>query len=261
MDDLLAHFFQHRLGYRESLVVAAAHERKRRALRAAGAAGDRRIDRSRAMFRREHMGLFGAFNVDRRAVDDKRAFAHGRQHFLPDRKHMLAGRQHCDDDFGALDGSDRALGDGCAIRFGLIARGGHEIEGNDLVASLDEISGCTSSIRGGDHLGLRSLSMTAARTPSRKSSLRKTSSAARYSRTRHSSSEAALRASRSNFSVTTMPRGDFSFNTLSVDCANSESSRERLAKTSCIRSWANQWSIEACWAAIGPALSPVAKPR
>ncbi len=37
--------------------------------------------------------------------------------------------------------------------------------------------------------GLRSLSITAARTPSRKSSLLNTSSAARYSRTRHSSSE------------------------------------------------------------------------
>src|ERR1700722_13419018 len=72
------------------------------------------------------------------------------------------------------------------------------------------ISAVTSSTRGGDHFGLRSLSITAARTPSRKSSLRKTSSAARYSRTRHSSSDEALRASLSSFSVTTMPRGDFS---------------------------------------------------
>ncbi len=61
------------------------------------------------------------------------------------------------------------------------------------------ISGVTSSIRGGDHFGLRSLSITAARTPSRKSSLANTSSAARYSRTRHSSSEDEARASRSNF--------------------------------------------------------------
>ena len=52
---------------------------------------------------------------------------------------MLAGRQHRDDDLGALDGSDRALGDGGAIRFGLIARGSDEIERDDLVAGLDEI--------------------------------------------------------------------------------------------------------------------------
>ena len=55
------------------------------------------------------------------------------------------------------------------------------------------ISGVTSSILGGDHFGLRSLSITAARTPSRKSSLANTSNAARYSRTRHSSSEGDAR--------------------------------------------------------------------
>src|SRR5579871_3704854 len=122
------------------------------------------------------------------------------------------------------------------------------------------ISDVTSSIRGGDHLGLRSLSITAARMPSRKSSLRKTSSAARYSRTRHSSSDAALRASRNNLKVTTMPRGDFSFSTFSVDCASSESSPFSSLKISSIRSCANQRSISARLAATGPAASPVAKP-
>src|SRR3954452_15492572 len=87
------------------------------------------------------------------------------------------------------------------------------------------IFGVTSSTRDGDHFGERSLSITAARTPSRKSSLANTSSAARYSRTRHSSSEDDCRASGSNFSVTTMPRGDFSRNVPSVDRASSEPSR------------------------------------
>src|SRR5438445_569023 len=87
------------------------------------------------------------------------------------------------------------------------------------------MSGVTSSIRDGDQVGLRSLSITAARTPSRKSSLRKTSSAARYSRTRHSSRLDAVRASRSSLSVTTMPRGDFSLSVFNVASANSEPSR------------------------------------
>ncbi len=51
---------------------------------------------------------------------------------------------------------------------------------------------------------------------------------------------ADVRASRSSFSVTTMPRGDFSFSVFSVDSASSDPSRCRAATMSCIRSWANQ---------------------
>src|SRR5260370_23439907 len=121
------------------------------------------------------------------------------------------------------------------------------------------ISDVTSSIPGGDQRGLRSLSITAARTPSRKSSVANPCSAARYSRTRHSSSEDEARASRSSLKVTTMPRGDFSFNVFRVDCASSEPSRCSSATMSCIRSWANQRSICVCIAATGPKVSPVAK--
>ena len=107
---------------------------------------------------------------------------------------------------------------------------------------------------------MRSLSITAARTPSRKSSEANTTSAARYSRTRHSSSDDDARASRRSFSVTTMPRGDFSPSVFSAACASSESSRCKAATMSCIRSCANHASILACIAATGPDVSPVAKP-
>ena len=44
-------------------------------------------------------------------------------------------------DVGALHGSNRTLGDGCAVGLGLIARGRHQIERGDLVAGLDQIGG------------------------------------------------------------------------------------------------------------------------
>ncbi len=53
----------------------------------------------------QRMRLLGAFDVDGRAIDDQRALGHRRDHFVPDRQHMLARGQHGDDDVGALDGS------------------------------------------------------------------------------------------------------------------------------------------------------------
>src|SRR2546429_621721 len=70
MHELLAHVLQHGLCRRKGLVVATAHEGERRALGAAGAAGNRRIDRRQAVLGRQRMRLLGAFYVDRRAVDD-----------------------------------------------------------------------------------------------------------------------------------------------------------------------------------------------
>ena len=69
-----------------------------------------------------------------------------------------------------------------------------------------------------------------------------------------------MRASRNSFSVTTMPRGDFSFSVFNVACANSEPSRCSAATMSSMRSWENSASIFACIAATGPAVSPVEKP-
>ena len=66
------------------------------------------------------------------------------------------------------------------------------------------------------------------------------------------SSDDEARASRSSFRVTTMPRGDFSFNVFSVDCASSEPSRCSAATMSSIRSWANQRSISAASPRPGP---------
>ena len=64
---------------------------------------------------------------------------HGRNDVGPDRQHMLAGRQHGDDDLGALHRADRAVGDPSAVGLGLIARGRHQIERDHLVAGLDQI--------------------------------------------------------------------------------------------------------------------------
>ena len=139
MHELLAHVFQHGFCRRKRLVLAAAHERQCRALGAAGSARHRRIDRKHAAFGSQRMRLLGAFDVDGRAIDDERPLGHRRDHFIPDREHMLARRQHGDDDFGALDGGNRSLRDISPVRLGLIARGRHQIERGDLVASLDQI--------------------------------------------------------------------------------------------------------------------------
>jgi len=61
----------------------------------------------------------------------------------------------------------------------------------------------TSSILRGDHFGCVLVDHGRAH-PSRKSSLANTSSAARYSRYQHSSSDDDVRASRNSFNVTTM---------------------------------------------------------
>ena len=54
--------------------------------------------------------------------------------------------------------------------------------------------------------------------------------------TLHSSSDDDCRARRNSFSVTTMPRGDFSPRIFSVACAGSEPSAFKAAIMSCIRS-------------------------
>ena len=50
----------------------------------------------------QRMRLLGAFDVDGRAIDDQRALGHRGNDLVPDRQHMLARRQHGDDDIGAL---------------------------------------------------------------------------------------------------------------------------------------------------------------
>ena len=59
----------------------------------------------------------------------------------PHRQHMLARRQHRDDDIGALHRGDRTVGDRRAIGLGLVARGADQIERHHLVAGLDQIGG------------------------------------------------------------------------------------------------------------------------
>src|SRR5580700_10692327 len=52
---------------------------------------------------------------------------------------MFARRQHGDDDVSAFDRANCTVGDRRTVRFGLLARGSHQIERDDLVASLDQI--------------------------------------------------------------------------------------------------------------------------
>ena len=90
------------------------------------------------------MRALGAVDVDRRAVDDQRALACGRQEVRPARENMLAGRQHGDDHVGAADGAPGGGRDGRAGCGGGGLRRLDEIEAGNRMAGLDQV---------GDHRG------------------------------------------------------------------------------------------------------------
>ena len=79
MDDALAHLGEDRLGAGECARRAARHEGEGRRLRAADAAGDRRVEGRKPSSRRHRMRLAGALDVDGGGIDDERAGAHRRQ--------------------------------------------------------------------------------------------------------------------------------------------------------------------------------------
>ncbi len=87
------------------------------------------------------MRLAGAFDVDRRAVDEQRAVLRGADDLAPDRQNMLAGRQHRDDDVRALHRLGRTFRLDDPARRRRRAQLGGEIEACDRVAGLDEIGG------------------------------------------------------------------------------------------------------------------------
>ena len=118
---------------------AADHEGQRRRLGAADAARDRRVERGDAALGREPMRLARARHVDGRAIDEQRALVRGRQHILPHRQDMLAGRQHGNDDIGVFN---TALGIGHdlhTIAGGRFARGRHDVEAAHMLAAFDQI--------------------------------------------------------------------------------------------------------------------------
>ena len=86
--------------------------------------------------------MAGAVDVDGRAVDQQRALGDVGQHVLfVDVAHMIAGRQHGDDDLGVLDRFGRALG----LVGPLLDRGCNgglgEIEGGNMMLRLAQIGG------------------------------------------------------------------------------------------------------------------------
>ena len=121
MHDVLAHLFQHGLGLGEGLLAATHHEGERARRGAADTARNRRIDHVQPGLLRQGTDVPRAFDVDGRAVDQQRPLADIGQHvLLVDRAHMLAGRQHGDDDFRVLHG----LGSRCGLPGTLVDRRG-----------------------------------------------------------------------------------------------------------------------------------------
>src|SRR5262249_45576730 len=124
------------------------------------------------------------------------------------------------------------------------------------------ISGVTSATCAGDHFGLRSLSMTAARMPSGKSRLTNTWSAAPYSRIKHSSSDPDDRAARNRRSVTLRLGGDFSSIVCLVLSAKSDRSPASAARISSTVSKANERSIRSlCCSTVVDAIGEPQWPR
>ena len=92
-------------------------------VRAADAAGDRRVERVDAGLPRHLMHGAGAVDVDGRAVDEERALPGDGQEIGPDRADMLGGGEHGDDDVrialahgGDRRGLDRDAGPGRRTR-------------------------------------------------------------------------------------------------------------------------------------------------
>ena len=93
---------EHRLAVREGVVGAADHEGQRRRRGAAGAARDRRVERSDAARGRERVGLARACDIDGGAIDEQRALPRRGRMSCHTAEHMLAARQHGDNDVGVL---------------------------------------------------------------------------------------------------------------------------------------------------------------
>jgi len=142
VEDVGAHFFEHRTGAFQVGRVAAHHEGEGARDGAAGAARHGRVDKGHAL------GLGGLGHLargggsDGGAVDDQRARRQlGQQLARAEEQafHMLAGGQHADDDFGALHGGFGVGGDGHAVCGQLVAGGLREVERAHLVACLVQV--------------------------------------------------------------------------------------------------------------------------
>ncbi len=122
--------------------LAARHEGQRRGLRARHAAGDRRIERGEARLCRGGMELPCSVHLDGGAVDEERARLGARQDAAVAAigfQHVLARRQHGDDDVLVGHGLRRARHDSDAGLGGGIARLVDEVEPADRVARFHQI--------------------------------------------------------------------------------------------------------------------------
>ena len=142
MNDVLAHLLEDRLGFRERGITATDHESERPRGSTADATRHRGIDHLKAGLGGQRCNVTRAVDVDGRAVDQQNALADIRQYvLLVDFAHMLAGRQHRDDDLGALD---RFGGGSCLVGPLLDRRGDGrigQVEGCDVVLGLGEVRG------------------------------------------------------------------------------------------------------------------------
>ncbi len=139
MDDALAHRLEERSCARESRVRAAGHESQRARLSAADAARDRRIERQQPGARAHLMRSPRTGDVDGRRIDNQGAPGDGRQDFRPTRQHMLAGRQHSDDNLRPRDRRRRARGNRDALGGRFPLRALDQVVAADAMARLCEI--------------------------------------------------------------------------------------------------------------------------
>lgn len=89
----------------------------------------------------EFRGGPGIVDVDGGAVDEEGARLGGGQHLAVEVQHNAAVGQHGQDDLRFRNGRNGCRDHGGAVRPRLLLRGGHGIEGEDLVSGLDQIGG------------------------------------------------------------------------------------------------------------------------
>ena len=128
MDDALAHGLQHRLASGEGLHRSPAHEGQRARHGAARAAGDRGVQRQQALGARQLMHGPRALHIDGGGIDQQRPLGNRARDLLPDRPHMLARRQHGDDDLRPPHAVQRAIGQHKTRRRGRLTRGWRQIK-------------------------------------------------------------------------------------------------------------------------------------
>ena len=148
VEDVLAHRRQDRLAAREGIGGAAHHECQRGILRTGGAARDRGIEHGEACGSGRCGDGADAVHVDGGAIDQQRLGVLGVPHrrdqpalVQPDLAHILARRQHGDDDIGAFRGLGGTAGTLDASSRQGPERGGIEVVAGDAMARLDQVRG------------------------------------------------------------------------------------------------------------------------